>query len=343
MRVVHLACLFAALCASAGPALAKVPYFDDRSTPEAVVRSLYNAINRHEYARAYSYFSEPPAKDLDAFAKGYDNTASVKVLEGAASSEGAAGSTYFSLPVAIEATDKSGKKQVFAGCYTLRLADPTIQTTPFTPLHIEKGDLEPAKGDLTAALPNRCGDTPPPADATLEKAKAAFLKDYAGSCPVIDATTGDMTPGKWDIGFNYESDPRGTPERKATLFRFACAQDANNDTAVYYLADDKGDIRNLRFAVPQLDIRYGNEETKKKVDRIYLIGFRVVSQLPGSDFDTQDQAITAHDKWDAKGDAGTSGKWIFRYGETSLVHYDVDAAFDGKENMKPVVNYDASP
>jgi len=343
MRFARLACLAVALFASAVPALAEEPYFDDRSTPDALVRSLYNAINRHEYSRAYGYFSEPPAKDLDTYAKGFEDMASVKVLEGSASSEGAAGSTYFSLPVAVEATAKDGKKQVFGGCYTLRLSDPTIQTTPFTPLHIEKGDLKPATGDLPSALPNQCGDSPPPTDAALQKAKAAFLKDYTGTCPLIVAGSGNEEPGKWDIGFNYESDPQGTPERKATIFRFACAKDANNATAVYFLADDKGAIRNLRFAVPQLDIRYDDDRTKKKVDRIYLIGFKVVSQLSGSDFDTQDQAITSRDKWDAKGDAGTRGKWIFRYGETSLVHYDVDAAFDGKEDMKPVVNYDASP
>ena len=343
MRVARLACLSAALFASAVPALAEEPYMDDRSTPEALVRSLYNAINRHEYSRAYSYFSEPPAKDLDSYAKGFENTTSVKLLEGDAASEGAAGSTYFSLPVAIEATAKNGDKHVFGGCYTLRLAEPTIQTTPFTPLHIEKGDLKPAKGDLSAALPNQCGDTPPPTDAMLHKAKAAFLKDYSGICPLVAAESGAAEPGKWEIGFNYESDPRGTPERKATLFRFDCAKTADNDTAAYYLADDRGGIRNLRFAVPDLDIRYDDDRTKKKVDRIYVIGFRVVTLLSGSDFDPQDQAITAQEKWDAKGDTGARGKWIFRYGETSLVHYDVDAARDGKMQMKPVVNYDVSP
>jgi hypothetical protein len=343
MRVARLACLSVMLFASVAPALAEEPYSDDRSTPEALVRSLYNAINRHEYSRAYSYFSEPPAKDLDTYAKGFANTASVKVLEGNAASEGAAGSTYFSLPVAVEATAKDGKKQVFGGCYTLRLAEPTIQTTPFTPLHIEKGELKPATGDLADALPNQCGDSPPPVDAALQKAKAAFLRDYADVCPLIATESGTEEPGKWDIGFNSESDPQGTPERKATLFRFACSKGTGNDTAVYYWADDKGGMRILRFAVPQLDIRYDDDRTKKKVDHIYLIGFKVVSQLSGSDFDAQDQAITSLDKWDAKGDAGTRGKWIFRYGETSLVHYDVDAARDGKEEMKPVVNYDASP
>jgi hypothetical protein len=43
---------------TATPALAQdeADYLDDRSTPEAVISSYYNAINRAEYARAYSYF-----------------------------------------------------------------------------------------------------------------------------------------------------------------------------------------------------------------------------------------------------------------------------------------------
>ncbi len=32
------------------------PYLDDRSTPIQVLKSYYNAINRQEYVRAYSYW-----------------------------------------------------------------------------------------------------------------------------------------------------------------------------------------------------------------------------------------------------------------------------------------------
>jgi hypothetical protein len=31
-------------------------YVDDRSTPEALIRSLYDAVSRREYARAYAYW-----------------------------------------------------------------------------------------------------------------------------------------------------------------------------------------------------------------------------------------------------------------------------------------------
>lgn len=55
-------------------------YRDDRSTPQALIESYYNAINRKEYARAYGYYSEEGREpDFKTFLKGYENTKSVKV------------------------------------------------------------------------------------------------------------------------------------------------------------------------------------------------------------------------------------------------------------------------
>ncbi|SKA35601.1 hypothetical protein SAMN05428963_11971 [Consotaella salsifontis] len=120
-------------------------YRDDRSTAESVVRSLYNAVNRHEYLRAYSYFSDGPERpDFETFSKGYEATEHVRLKLGKAVSEGAAGSIYTRLPVAIEAIDSGGAAQVYAGCYTLRLAQPAAQATPpFQPLSITEGTLKP--------------------------------------------------------------------------------------------------------------------------------------------------------------------------------------------------------
>jgi len=150
------------LVAMAAPALsqdgADEAYLDDRSTPEAVVNSLYNAINRSEYLRAYSYYGENSGVGgYEAFAKGFADTESVDILMGRSTSEGAAGSTYYSLPVAIDAVSRDGTHRQYAGCYTLRLANPQIQATPpFVPMHIEKGELKPASGELQAILPSQC-------------------------------------------------------------------------------------------------------------------------------------------------------------------------------------------
>jgi len=148
-----------ALTALVSPALAASPgYVDDRSSPESVITSFYNAISTQEYARAWSYYENGegvPA--FDAFVTGYQNTKSVAVTMGEPSGDGAAGSTYWHLPVSLDAVDTSGKHSYFAGCYTLRLANPQIQAEPpFEPLHITEGHLKKAKGAGKSYLPTSC-------------------------------------------------------------------------------------------------------------------------------------------------------------------------------------------
>jgi hypothetical protein len=149
----------AALVTATAPAVAADPqYLDDRSTPEAVISSFYNAIGRQEYARAWSYYQDGqgvPA--FDAFVKGYSKTASVRVYFGQPAQEGAAGSTYWTLPVSLDATDNGGKHSYFSGCYTLRLANPAIQAQPpFRPLHIVEGHLKATTGAAHGFVAANC-------------------------------------------------------------------------------------------------------------------------------------------------------------------------------------------
>lgn len=148
--------LSVALPAVAAPA----PYMDDRSTAESVIRSFYDAINRQEYSRAWSYYSDGQGvPEFDAFVQGYSDTKSVTVTLGTAAGDGAAGSTYWTLPVSLDAVNSNGKHSYFAGCYTLRLANPQIQAEPpFKPLHIVSGKLKTAKGAGEAYLPATCDE-----------------------------------------------------------------------------------------------------------------------------------------------------------------------------------------
>lgn len=158
-----LAATLALLTTSA--AFADDGYIDDRSTATSTVTSFYNAIARGELTRAWSYYqhdelteAELTAK-FDEFAKGYADTKTVTVLTGEETSEGAAGSIYYKLPVAIDAESNSSVHTQFVGCYTLKLVQPTNQAAPpFRPLHIEEGHLEPANGELSAILPLKCAD-----------------------------------------------------------------------------------------------------------------------------------------------------------------------------------------
>jgi len=134
-------------------------YLDNRSTATDVVRSLYNAINRHEYLRAWSYFHEPERPDFENFAEGYAETEFARLEVSNEGSEGAAGTVYWTVPVAIEAVRSDGTTKLFAGCYTLSQANPAIQATPpFQPIGIRKGEIRETSGSLQDAIPTDCGD-----------------------------------------------------------------------------------------------------------------------------------------------------------------------------------------
>ena len=142
----------------AGPALAQdLPrYLDDRSGPASLVRSYYNAIARQEVARAYDYLATPP--DYPAFAAGYAETTGVEIELGAVTTEGAAGSIYATVPIAVRAGSAGGRVRVFAGCYVTRQVQPSLQEPPFRPIQITEGHLTlvDSAGPLAAAVPSDC-------------------------------------------------------------------------------------------------------------------------------------------------------------------------------------------
>lgn len=150
-----------ALAGLAVPAVAQdqPDYRDDRSTPQSVIESFYNAISRHEFARAWSYYEDGVGvASFNDFAKGYASTAAVSVNFGEAAEEGAAGSIYYTVPVSIDAVNDHDDHTYFSGCYTLRLVNPQMQEDPpFRPLHIVEGHLRKTSGFGAAFAPAKCG------------------------------------------------------------------------------------------------------------------------------------------------------------------------------------------
>jgi hypothetical protein len=326
---------------------AEAPYVDDRSDAAAVIRSLYSAINRQEFARAWDYFGDTkPAKDFDTFVKGYEGTSKVEVKTGAVSDEGAAGSIYYSVPVSIRATAKDGSENVFAGCYTLRQVNAQIQEPPFRPIFIDKGALKASTAGFEDALPESCGDGPPPPkkDAALDQVKRAFAVSYGDQC---DKETPDGKPtGEPDAYSLHYKDANAAadqPERETRLFRFFCSMAAYNESAVYYVADDVAGVRQLQFASPELDVRYENNNSEGKVEAINIIGFQTDDQLVNSNYDDATKTISSMNKWRGAGDASSAGTYLFRNGTFSLVQYNVDASYDGEINPQTVLDYNTAP
>ena len=96
------------------------PFYEDRTEAVGVVKSFYNAINRKEYERAYSYFEGAPnpapslAPSYDKFVAGYATTVSVTLAYGKESPGAAAGSLYDTLPVLITARHTDGSTHAFS-------------------------------------------------------------------------------------------------------------------------------------------------------------------------------------------------------------------------------------
>lgn len=148
-----LAALAALLAAPALAAETPPDYVDDRSTPERVITSLYNAIDRHEYLRGWSYFTPETAPDYPAFRDGYAETDRVRLRVGEVQSEGAAGSIHSSVPVALLATGTDGGETVFEGCYRLTQVQPGVQDMPpFRPIQIDGGTLAETATPFDSAM-----------------------------------------------------------------------------------------------------------------------------------------------------------------------------------------------
>ncbi len=138
-------------------------YLDDRSDGAEVVRSYYNAINRSEYVRAYSYWeSNLPASTLAPFPQfkdGYANTRSVKLTIGTVTTDAGAGQRYASVPVTLVASMADGSSQTFVGCYVTHLASPDIQANPpFHPMSISRATVKQvdASDDTNAMMATIC-------------------------------------------------------------------------------------------------------------------------------------------------------------------------------------------
>jgi hypothetical protein len=139
---------------ASGTGIDAARYIDDRSAGEEEIRSYYNAVNRKEYSRAYSYW-EPGASQLApfaAFASGYANTMSVTLATKPGTVGVGAGQTYYTMPAVVTASNTDGSTTVFAGCYTLHLGSPNAQATPpFQPLGIQSARITQAASGANAS------------------------------------------------------------------------------------------------------------------------------------------------------------------------------------------------
>ncbi len=115
-------------------------------SPEFALVSYYAMIQGGEYARAYAYWETPPnGQSLEDFASGFANVAAVKLyVRLAGLVEGAAGSSYATVPALLNVTRISGDPQWFTGCFVLRRANVPVgdATAPDPNWYLYDAELE---------------------------------------------------------------------------------------------------------------------------------------------------------------------------------------------------------
>jgi len=319
------------------------PYLDDRSTPEALVKSLYNAINRKEYARAYSYFETPPAADLDAYAQGFEGTASVDLRTGSAVQVEQDGKRTVHLPAAIAAHQEDGSKRVFAGCYAITSS--SGEDAAFQPMRISSTRFSSSDAEfLDAAVPEDCAveGEAVEQDSLAQQARDVFTTVYGEAC-MRAREEGLVEPEEYTISYILPYDTADQPKREKRLFRFFCDRGAYNETHVYLAESDLGGVVPLRFASPDIVVDYENGDPEGDVEDIRITGYGAQDMMVNSEFDPQEQTITTFAKWRGLGDASSSGIWLFREGEFHLVQFSVDASYDGESNPELLLDYFTGP
>lgn len=160
-------------------------YLDDRSTPAALMLSYFNAINKHSYVQAYSYYADfTNLGTLDEFTNGYSETQSVSVVIGNISNEGAAGSIYYTVPMVLNAVTTANVHQKFAACYILRLPQPgNYGAPPITPMHIVRGTAQsvPLTSTDAANLAIACPQPDYPTNPNASPAAVESLADVSSA------------------------------------------------------------------------------------------------------------------------------------------------------------------
>jgi hypothetical protein len=134
--------LLTGACAHPSPSSPE-PAYEEREDPVQLLASYFNAINLKDYARAWSYWENPPNPDFADFQSGYADTDSVfLIVRPPIGYEGAAGSSYAKIPSILLVTHTDASLHSFAGCYVARspslgpdagtwsLFDATVQALP---------------------------------------------------------------------------------------------------------------------------------------------------------------------------------------------------------------------
>jgi hypothetical protein len=208
------------------PDYTSTAYLDDRSTPATLVFSVANALNRHEYLRAYSYWTSPAdfLGTLDQFTAIFNNLTSVQITLGSIYGDGAAGSIYYTVPTVLTQVTNTGNLK-YSACLLLRLPQPAnYGEPPITPLHIERGGFQAVDLSISDndALANACNGTDyggggvgnPPLSTALESisdlSNNNYIDNRSGALEVVSSLFNAINRKEYVRAYSYWENPAVT-------------------------------------------------------------------------------------------------------------------------------------
>lgn len=161
-------------------------YWDDRSTAVGTLTSYYNAINRHEYLRAYDYWKNPDDEfgSYEAFMTSQENIQNVGLTIGPVYGDAGAGQLHYAVGVILNFTYTDTTTQDFSDCFVFHISQPGIQATPpFNPLGIMSSNtvlLNPGY-DLSAVLSETCSGTGLPIASQINPIPITNVNDFSNA------------------------------------------------------------------------------------------------------------------------------------------------------------------
>ena len=202
---------------------ASTTYIDDRSTPSQVIVSFYNAINRKEYLRAYSYYVDPATimGSYTSFANGYTDTASVDLVFGQITGDPGMSQVYYTIPVILKVTSTTNTQTNYSACSLVHETNPDVYGAPIIdPMGIAKGSATVSSMGASDAsvLATACSGYPaggnPPFSAysnDLNIDKTNFIDYRSGPVETVSSFLNALNLKQYVRAYSYFQDPAAFP------------------------------------------------------------------------------------------------------------------------------------
>jgi hypothetical protein len=236
---------------------------DDRSTPWEVIVSLFNAVSRKEYLRAYGYYRNPSSTlgSFVSYAAGYADTAVVDLVFGRIMSDSGAGQVYYSVPVIIKGTATNGVHANYAACYIVHYSQAAnFGAPPFDPMGIDQqqaASISLNTDDVTA-LSTACNGKPqgafpvPITPNNLSIDKNNYLDNRSGAIETVSSLLNALNSKQYVRAYYYFQVPATYPGNYTTWSNGF----SNTDTitVTFGTVQQEGAAGSLYYKVPLAEI-----------------------------------------------------------------------------------------